>query len=45
LLAGADGDSDGYDELATQYLELCEKLDARGRFAEARRMAGSRRLT
>jgi adenylate cyclase len=38
LVAKADGDSDGYDTLAMQYLELCEKLDARGRFAEARQM-------
>ena len=35
LLAKAEGDLDGYAELATQYLELCEKLDARGRLAEA----------
>jgi hypothetical protein len=39
LLAKADGDSDAHAELATQYLELCEKLDARGRLAEARQMA------
>jgi adenylate cyclase len=39
LLADAEGDSGAYAELATQYLELCEKLDARGRLAEARRMA------
>ena len=38
LLAKAEGNSDGYAELATQYLELCEKLDARGRLDEARRM-------
>ena len=38
LLAKAEGNSDGYAELAKQYLELCEKLDARGRLAEARRM-------
>ena len=38
LLAKAEGDPDGYAELARQYLELCEKLDARGRVAEARRM-------
>jgi adenylate cyclase len=38
LLAKADGDSEGYAELATQYLELCEKLDARGRLDEARQM-------
>ncbi len=38
LLAKAEGDSDGYAELAKQYLELCETLDARGRLDEARRM-------
>jgi adenylate cyclase len=38
LLAKVEGDSDGYAELATQYLELCEKLDARGRLDEARQM-------
>ena len=38
LLAKAEGNSDGYAELATQYLELCEKLDARGRLDAARRM-------
>jgi adenylate cyclase len=38
LLAKAAGDSDGYVALATEYLELCEKLDARGRLAEAHRM-------
>jgi adenylate cyclase len=38
LLAGAEGNSDGYADLAKQYLGLCEKLDARGRLAEARRM-------
>ena len=38
LLAKAERDSDGYAELAQQYLWLCEKLDARGRLAEARRM-------
>jgi adenylate cyclase len=41
LLANAQGDSDGYAELAMQYLELCEKLDTRGRLAEARRMVGT----
>jgi adenylate cyclase len=40
-LAKAEGDRAGYAELATQYLELCEKLDARGRLAEARRMVGA----
>jgi adenylate cyclase len=44
-LAKAEGDSDGYDELAAQYLLLCENLDARGRLAEARRMVGSERVT
>ncbi|HZC92907.1 MAG TPA: adenylyl cyclase, partial [Mycobacterium sp.] len=38
LLAKVEGDSEGYAELATQYLELCEKLDARGRLDEARQM-------
>jgi adenylate cyclase len=38
LLAKSAGDSEGYAELATQYLELCEKLDARGRLDEARQM-------
>jgi adenylate cyclase len=38
LLAKVEGESDGYAELATQYLELCEKLDARGRLDEARQM-------
>ena len=38
VLAGAEGDADGYTELAEQYLEMCEKLDARGRLDEARLM-------
>jgi adenylate cyclase len=38
LLAGAEDNSDGYAELAEQYLGLCEKLDARGRLDEARQM-------
>jgi adenylate cyclase len=38
LLAKSEGDFGGYAELAKQYLSLCEKLDARGRVAEARRM-------
>jgi adenylate cyclase len=38
LLAKAEGDSACYAELAQQYLSLCEKVDARGRLAEARRM-------
>jgi adenylate cyclase len=37
-LAEAEDDSDCYAELAKQYLSLCEKLDARGRLAEARQM-------
>jgi adenylate cyclase len=39
LLAKAEGDCDGYAEMATRYLELCEELDAGGRLAEAHRMA------
>jgi adenylate cyclase len=39
LLADAEGDLGAYAELAAEYHELCEKLDARGRLAEARRMA------
>jgi adenylate cyclase len=38
LLAKAEGNSDAYAKLANQYLALCERLDARGRLAEARRM-------
>jgi adenylate cyclase len=38
LLAKAEGDSDGYAHLANQYLELCEKVEARGRLLGARRM-------
>jgi adenylate cyclase len=38
ILARARGDVERYAELATQYLELCRMVDARGRFAEARRM-------
>ena len=37
-MAKAEGNSDGYADLAKQYLWLCENLDARGRLAEARRM-------
>jgi adenylate cyclase len=37
-LAKAEGDLGRYAGLAKQYLELCEKLDARGRLAEARQM-------
>ena len=40
LLAKAEGNSDAYAELANEYLALCERLDARGRLAEARRMVG-----
>jgi adenylate cyclase len=38
LLAKVGGDSEGYAKLATQYLELCERLDARGRLDAARQM-------
>jgi adenylate cyclase len=38
LLAEAEGDRAAYAELAQQYLRLCERVDARGRLAEARRM-------
>jgi len=38
LLAKSEDDFDGYGELAKQYLSVCEKLDARGRLAEARQM-------
>jgi adenylate cyclase len=38
LLAKAERNSDGYAELANQYLSLCEKLAALGRLAQARRM-------
>ncbi|WP_286149077.1 adenylate/guanylate cyclase domain-containing protein [Mycobacterium sp. IS-1496] len=38
LLAKAEGDRPAHTRLAAQYLELCEKLDARGRLAEARRL-------
>ncbi len=41
LLAKAESDRTGYAELTTQYLELCERLDARGRLDEARQMAGA----
>jgi adenylate cyclase len=40
LLADAQHNSREYDELARRYLELCEKLDARGRLAQAHRMVG-----
>jgi adenylate cyclase len=45
LLAEAEGDSNRYVELSKAYLELCEKLDARGRLAEARQMVGKGRET
>jgi adenylate cyclase len=45
VVAEAVGDRVGYAELSRQYLDLCEKLDARGRLAEARRMVGTGRLT
>ena len=38
LLAKAEGNSDGYADLAKQYLGLCETLDARGRLDSARQM-------
>ena len=38
LLAKAEDDSDCYADLAKGYFSLCEKLDARGRLDEARRM-------
>ncbi len=38
LLADAEGEANSYADLAAQYLSLCEKLDARGRLAEARQM-------
>ena len=41
LLAEAEGDSHYYTKLANQYLQLCEKLDARGRLPEARRMVNA----
>ncbi|RUP31249.1 MAG: adenylyl cyclase [Mycolicibacterium sp.] len=40
VLAAAEGAADRYAELANEYLELCEKLDARRLLAEARQMAG-----
>jgi adenylate cyclase len=41
LLAKAESDWDEYAELASQYLKLCERLDARGRLAEAHRMVST----
>jgi adenylate cyclase len=37
-LLAKEGEAEAYVQLATQYLELCEKLDARGRLDEARQM-------
>jgi adenylate cyclase len=45
LLADAEGDLDRYAEVSKEYLALCEKLDARGLLAEARRMVGTGRVT
>jgi adenylate cyclase len=38
LLAKSEDDFGGYAELAKQYLSVCERVDARGRLAEARQM-------
>lgn len=38
LLARAENRRTAYAQLAGRYLELCERLDARGRLAEARRL-------
>lgn len=38
VLAKAEGDDQGYADLADQYLSLCKKLDARGRIDQARQM-------
>ena len=38
LLAKSEDDFGAYAELAKQYLSVCERLDARGRLAEARQM-------
>lgn len=38
LLARADGNSDDYVALSKTYLEVCQRLDARGRLVEAHRM-------
>ncbi|KUH82177.1 MULTISPECIES: adenylate/guanylate cyclase domain-containing protein [unclassified Mycobacterium] len=40
LLARAEDRSATFAEEAAHYLQLCERLDARGRLAEARRLAG-----
>ncbi|MGV0853162.1 ATP-binding protein [Mycolicibacterium phlei] len=44
LLARAEGRAAAYAESAGQYLESCERLDARGRLSEARLLAGESRL-
>jgi adenylate cyclase len=38
LLAEAQGDMVAYAELAREYRDLCERVDARGRASEARQM-------
>lgn len=38
MLARADGDTAGYADLTRRYLHLVERLDARGRLAEAHRV-------
>ncbi|KUI27156.1 adenylyl cyclase [Mycobacterium sp. IS-1742] len=38
LLANARGDRSGYMQWAGRYLDLCERLDARGRIPHARRL-------
>jgi adenylate cyclase len=40
LLARAEGNSSQYAERARQYVECCERVDARGRIGEAREMLG-----
>jgi adenylate cyclase len=40
LLAKAEDEWPAYAQLARQYLHLCEKLDARGRLPQARRLVG-----
>jgi adenylate cyclase len=45
LLAKAEGDVDRYADLAAQYLDLCETLDARRRLAEAHQMVDAGRAT
>lgn len=42
-LARAEGNWNSHTELARQYLTLCERLDARGRLAEARDLVDTRR--